>query len=156
MSRFHKLRKANANDIFFIRTLEMDPANIFVHCWDEATHRGYLNDPRAHYLIAEGIQGTALGYAILFENEPGIVEWRRIIVARRDDGIGSAFMQAVIDRFTDEGASMIWLDVYEENKRARHVYSAMGFEEVRTEASASDPNVTLMIMERSLGLQANQ
>ncbi len=155
MSRFHKLRKATANDIFFIRALEMDPANIFVHCWDEETHRKYLKDPRAHYLIAEGIQGTALGYAILFENEPGIVEWRRIIVARRDDGIGSAFMQAVIDRFTDEGASMLWLDVYEENERARHVYSAMGFEEVRTEAPATDSDATLVIMERPLGLAIN-
>ncbi len=156
MSRFHKLRKATASDIFFIRALEMDPANVFVHCWDEDTHHAYMKNPQSHYLIAEGIQGTALGYAILFENEPGIVEWRRIIVARRDDGIGSAFMQAVIDRFTDQGASMLWLDVYQENERARHVYSAMGFEEVRTEVPASDPDATLVIMERSLLLPANQ
>lgn len=150
MSRFHRLRKATADDIFFIRTLEMDPANVFVHCWDEETHRKNMADPRAHYLIAEGIQGTALGYSILIENEPGIIEWRRIIVARRDDGIGTEFMQAVIGNFTELGASTLWLDVYEENERARHVYSAMGFEEVRTEPLASDPSVTLVIMERHL------
>jgi len=156
MSRFHRLRKANAGDIFFIRALEMDPANVFVHCWDEDTHRTYMNDPKAHYLIAEGVQGTALGYAILFENEPGIIEWRRIIVARRDDGIGSEFMQAVIDKFLDQGASKLWLDVYEDNARARHVYRALGFDEVRTEVPASDPDTTLVIMERPLGLQANR
>ncbi len=150
MSRFHKLRKATTDDIFFIRALEMDPANVFVHCWDEETHRKNIADPLFHYLIAEGIQGTALGYAILVENESGIVEWRRIIVARRDDGIGSAFMQAVIDAFTGDGASMLWLDVYEENQRARHVYSSKGFKEVRTEPLASDPSVTLVIMELPL------
>jgi len=151
MSRFHRLRKATADDIFFIRALEMDPANVFVHCWDEKTHRQNIADPLFHYLVAEGIQGTALGYAILVENKPGIVEWRRIIVARRDDGIGSAFMQAVIDDFSDKGASMLWLDVYEDNQRARHVYSSMGFKEVRTEPLASDPAVTLVIMELPLG-----
>lgn len=151
MSRFHRLRKATVDDIFFIRALEMDPANVFVHCWDEKTHRKNIADPLFHYLIAEGIQGTALGYAILVENEPGIIEWRRIIVARRDDGIGSSFMQAVIDRFTRNGTSTLWLDVYEENMRARHVYSALGFQQVRTEALASDPGITLVIMELRLG-----
>jgi len=151
MSRFQRLRKATADDIFFIRALEMDPANIFVHCWDEEVHRQNIADPLFHYLIAEGIQGTALGYAILVENEPGIVEWRRIIVARRGDGIGTAFMQAVIDQFADNETSTLWLDVYAENERARHVYSSLGFQEVRTEPLANDPDITLVIMELPLG-----
>jgi len=152
MSRFNRLRKATADDIFFIRALEMDPANVFVHCWDEETHRVNIANPQFHYLIAEGIQGTALGYAILLENEPGILEWRRIIVARRDDGIGSEFMQAVIDNFTNKGATKLWLDVYEDNARARHVYKAMGFKEIHTEPLADDPNIMLVIMERPLGI----
>lgn len=150
MSRFNRLRKATAEDIFFIRALEMDPANVFVHCWDDETHRANIANQKFHYLIAEGVQGTALGYAILIENEPGILEWRRIIVARRDDGIGSEFMQAVIDNFTEKGASKLWLDVYEDNARARHVYKSMGFEETRTEQAPNDPDTILVIMERSL------
>lgn len=152
MSRFNRLRKATVDDIFFIRALEMDPANVFVHCWDEDTHRNNMAKPLYHYLIAEGIQGTALGYAVLIENEPGIIEWRRIIVARRDDGIGSEFMQAVIDHFSKQAVSKLWLDVYEDNARARHVYQQMGFKEVRTEPLADDPTVTLVIMERSLDI----
>lgn len=152
MSRFNRLRKATADDIFFIRSLEMDPANVFVHCWDEETHHKNLSDPKIHYLVAEGIQGTALGYAILVENEPGIVEWRRIIVARRDDGIGKEFMQAVIDNFTNRGTIKLWLDVYADNARARHVYRAVGFKEVRTKPLTDDPSVTLVIMERPLDI----
>lgn len=151
MSRFCRLRNATPDDIFFIRSLEMDPANIFVHSWDNETHTKNMADPSIHYLIAEGLQGTALGFAILVEAEPGCIEWRRVVVARRDDGIGSEFMRAVIKQFRDAGAHTIWLDVYKENTRARHVYASLGFKEIRREPLVSDPSVTLVIMELSLG-----
>lgn len=150
MSRFHKVRKATEKDIFFIRSLELDPANTMVHGWDEDTHRANIADPHYHYLIAEDVEHTALGFAILCDDKPGWIEWRRIVVARRGDGIGTDFMQAVIDRFTEAGTDSIWLDVYETNDRARHVYGSLGFEEVRREALAEDPSVTLVIMERAL------
>lgn len=147
MYKFHHIRKATEDDIFFIRTLEMDPANIFVHSWDEATHRENLHNPAYHYLIAEDIEGLTLGYAILLDNAPGRVEWRRIIVARRGDGIGKAFMAAVLDYFfTNHKAEVVWLDVYEQNDRARHVYEKLGFEEVGEDLSAV-PGQRLVIME---------
>lgn len=150
MSRFHHLRKATPDDIFFIRSLELDPANTLVHGWDEDTHRENINRPEFHYVIAEDVENVCLGFAILKDDGPGRVEWRRVIVARRDDGIGSDFMQAVIDHFKETGAHTLWLDVYEENTRARHVYSALGFKEVRREPSGDDPNTTLIFMEHAL------
>lgn len=150
MSRFDHVRKATPEDIFFIRSLELDPANIYVHDWSEETHREMLQDPNVHYLIAEGIQGTSLGFAILLENAPGHVEWRRIVVARRDDGIGTEFMRAVIEHFRGRGDKLLWLDVYEDNARARHVYASLGFKEVRREPLENDPSVTLVIMELPL------
>ncbi len=128
----------------------MDPANIFVHSWDNETHTKNMADPSIHYLIAEGLQGTALGFAILVETGPGHIEWRRVVVARRDDGIGSEFMQAVIKQFRDEGAHTIWLDVYEDNARARHVYQSLGFREIKRGPKLNDPSITMVVMELSL------
>lgn len=147
MYRFDRIRKATADDVFFIRSLEMDPANTMVHAWDEATHHKNITDPAYHYLIAESIEGDRLGYAILMDNEPGRVEWRRIIVARRGDGIGKAFMRAVLDYFfTVHRAELVWLDVYERNDRARHVYQTLGFEEVGEDLTTV-PGERLVIME---------
>ncbi len=145
--RFDHIRKATEDDIFFIRSLEMDPANTFVHSWDEATHRRNIADPAFHYFIAVDIEDHQLGYAILMDNTPGRVEWRRIIVARRGDGIGKAFMAAVLDYFfTVHKAEVVWLDVYEKNDRARHVYRTLGFLEVG-EDLAKVPGERLVIME---------
>jgi RimJ/RimL family protein N-acetyltransferase len=147
MYRFHHIRKATEDDIFFIRSLEMDPANTFVHSWDEATHHANLKDPAYHYFIALDIEGHQLGYAILMDNAPGRVEWRRIIVARRGDGIGKAFMQAVLDYFfANHKAEVVWLDVYERNDRARHVYGKLGFTEVGEDLNTV-PGERLVIME---------
>ncbi len=151
MSRFFRLRKATADDIFFIRSLELDPANIFVHSWDEETHHQKMADPRVHYLVAEDIEGTSLGFSILIETEPGTVEWRRVVVARRGDGIGTEFMQTIIDDFRDKGTAKLWLDVYQENTRAYHVYSSLGFTKVRVEPLPDQPDKDLVIMELPLG-----
>jgi len=149
MKRFHKIRYAREEDIFFIYALELDPANIFVESWPEATHLANLHDPSYHYLIAENIEGTSLGYAILHDDEPGRVEWRRIIVARRGDGIGSAFMAAVLKHFfSEKNANNIWLDVYEQNDRARHVYEKLGFTETGEDLKKI-PGERLLIMEHS-------
>lgn len=147
MHKFARIRKATEDDVFFIRALEMDPANTFVHAYDETTHLRNLSDPTCHYFIAESLDGTQLGYAILMDNSPGRVEWRRIIVARRGDGIGKAFMQAVLEYFfTVHKAEVVWLDVYEKNDRARHVYGKLGFREVGEDLETI-PGERLVIME---------
>jgi ribosomal protein S18 acetylase RimI-like enzyme len=147
MYRFHRIRTATEEDIFFIRTLEMDPANIYVHSWDEATHLANMADPAYHYLVAENAEGIPIGYALLVESEPTKVEWRRIIVARRGDGIGKAFMKAVLDDFfITRRTKTIWLDVYEQNDRARHVYRSIGFREVGEDLTTV-PGERLVIME---------
>ena len=134
-------------DIFFILALEKDPTNIFVHSWDEATHRANILDPKHHYFIAEDAEQTSLGYAILIEDGFGCMEWKRVIVARRGDGIGSAFMEAVLTHFTDiKKLRKIWLDVYERNDRARHVYENLGFVEIGEDLTKV-PGERLLIME---------
>jgi len=147
MTSFHAIRRATDEDIFFILMLEKDPANIFVHSWDAEVHQANLQNPKYHYLIAEDGEHSSLGYAILVEDGIGRLEWKRIIVARRGDGIGSAFMAAVLDyTFTEGQAKTVWLDVYEQNDRARHVYEKLGFVETGEDLEKV-PGERLLIME---------
>jgi len=149
MTSFHKIRRATDEDVFFILMLEKDPANIFVHSSDAETHHANLHDKKHHYLIAENGERASLGYAILVEGENGRLEWKRIIVARRGDGIGSAFMAAVLNYVFNEGlAETVWLDVYEKNDRARHVYKKLGFIETGEDLEKV-PGERLVIMERA-------
>ncbi len=149
MSRFLRLRKATPDDIEFICALEAVPGNTYVHSWTRATHLEKMDDPHSHYLIAEGQSGERLAFAILFDDGPGRIEWRRIIVETPGAGTGTAFMRAVINYFRKAGTRKIWLDVYEKNTRARHVYKSIGFRELRREPLKSDSSITLVIMELS-------
>ena len=107
MSGFNRLRKAVERDISFICALEADPANTYVHSYPESLHREHLASKKAHYLIAEDSEGERVGYAILFDDGPERIEWRRIIVSRPGAGIGAPFMDAVIDHFRSYGTKTI-------------------------------------------------
>lgn len=147
MAPYYRIRPANEEDIFFIRALELDPANQYVHSWDEDTHREKMAHPSFHYFVAEDVEEKPLGYAVLTYNNPERLEWRRIIVARRGAGLGTTFMRDILKHFSkDQTLKTIWLDVYEENARARHVYASLGFRETGTD-TAKVPGRTLILME---------
>lgn len=150
MSGFKFIRKATRNDMPFILELEARPENTYVHAYDEATHLKHLSSSQAIYFIAEDEDNSPIGYAILFENETGAIEWRRIIMDKPGGGAGTQFMQAVTDHVKAEGHKKIWLDVYPENARARRVYRNLGFNEVGTEPNPNDPSIELIVMERLL------
>lgn len=150
MSGFHRLRKATPADLAFIVAVEANPEHTYVHSYSKQQHAANLAKSAAHYFIAESKAGEPLGFAILFDNCPGRIEWRRIIVDAPGRGVGKAFMRAVIEHFREMGAQSIWLDVYEVNARARHVYSALGFAETGRKPYEANPDVTLVIMELTL------
>lgn len=147
MTSYSKFRRAQGGDISYILSREADPANSYIHRWDEATHRANLADDAFHYLMAVDTEGEPLGYAILKDDDDGRVEWRRVVIAAPGKGIGKTFMKDVLDHFITAGKSAIWLDVYEHNARARHVYEGLGFTETHREPSPVDPESTLVFME---------
>ncbi|WP_417465722.1 GNAT family N-acetyltransferase [Kordiimonas sp.] len=56
-------------------------------------------------------------------------------------------MRDILKHFSkDQTLKTIWLDVYEENARARHVYASLGFRETGTD-TAKVPGRTLILME---------
>ncbi len=127
------LRDATPDDLDFIVAQEERPEfAAFIFNWGHERHAANLADPDKRYLIAEETSGGPLGYVILagLAGENGAVELTRVVAAEPGRGCGRAIMGATIDLvFDDIGAHRLWLDVFPENARARHLYRSLGFVE---------------------------
>ena len=98
----------------------------------EDEHRARLASAEARYLIGRSPEGASRGFALLegvSDRHEG-VKLRRIAVVEPGRGFGRPFTAAVIDwTFTQTGTDRLWLDVFADNDRARHVYRSLGFRE---------------------------
>lgn len=121
------LRPVTAGDFAFIRGLARRPDYApFITDEDEAALAAYLADPSARLLIWE-IGGKPAGFALYCQAGP-VVELRRLALAEAGQGLGRAFMRALVDHgFRDLGAERLWLDASGENERAQAAYQRAGF-----------------------------
>jgi diamine N-acetyltransferase len=97
----------------------------------EAVHRERLHDPASRYFIIEANDERA-GFVIVqgigFSNRSLLL--KRIALDRPGQGIGRQALRQVIDlAFTEWNAHRFWLDVFDDNLRARRTYAALGFVE---------------------------
>ena len=99
-----------------------------------------LSDPGTVFLIAE-VEGAPAGYAKLQASPPlpGVTGERPLELVRFyalkewiGRGIGPALMQACLAEAEKRGCDTLWLDVWEQNPRARAFYRKWGFVEVGT------------------------
>ncbi|MDX1608858.1 MAG: GNAT family N-acetyltransferase [Halofilum sp. (in: g-proteobacteria)] len=69
------------------------------------------------------------GYFVLAPDPDGrSVECRRIVVTERGRGIGQGAIPLMEDHCRRAlGRSRVWLDVFDDNARARHVYEKLGY-----------------------------
>jgi RimJ/RimL family protein N-acetyltransferase len=144
------LRPAVSEDIPRIVALERTPgAQQFVGQWSEERHRAALRSGNARYLLKEspiiksfsesGISETGVNekapetleaYVILrgLSEDSGALELKRIVVAAPERGLGRRILSEVIRMaFEDFHTHRLFLDVYEDNVRARHLYESLGF-----------------------------
>jgi diamine N-acetyltransferase len=104
----------------------------YIFRWEEQRHRHAIHDPDKRYFVTFRADGSLAAYAIL----PGVqsphrnVELVRILCAIPGQGLGRLVLQRIIAIAFDEiGAHRLWLDVFSDNDRARHVYRTAGFSE---------------------------
>ena len=97
-----------------------------------------LADPASVFMLAE-VEGVAVGYARLKQGQPpaSITGLHPIEIVRlyahkewMGHGVGTTLMQACLDEAEKRGCDTIWLDVWEQNPRARAFYRKWGFVEV--------------------------
>ncbi len=129
--RFMLLRCALPADIPHIAALERSPiASEFVGHWSEERHQATLASSDARYLVADAPGGGLRAFAILrgLQETSGSIELKRIVIATPGQGLGRHILQELLDiAFQRLGAHRLFLDVFEDNPRALHVYRSLGF-----------------------------
>ena len=141
------LRKAGPGDLDWIVAQESRPDfAAFIHQWPRPRHALNLADPDFRYLIARDDRTEPLGFVILAGLASPVrgIELVRMAVATPGRGLGRRLLRRVIRlAFAELGADRLWLDVFDDNRRARHVYRSAGFVE---EAPLPDAARNLVVM----------
>ena len=112
-------------------------------------HQKYFSDPEITYLSIENSRNEFCGYFILVhEADSDSVEFRRILIDRKQLGIGQAAIEEMENYCKNNfSARRIWLDVYEDNEIGMHIYEKMGYARFKEEVAG---NRKLFFYEKAL------
>lgn len=144
-----EVRRARREELASFAEMEQDDATAeMILPYSRQRHQAEFELPQNVYLtICE--DDRAAGFFILVLEEDGVsVEFRRIVVARKNAGIGQRAI-AMMEAFCrdDLGRGRVWLDVFEHNRRGRHVYRKLGYRPIgRTEFEGK----TLLLFEKAI------
>jgi diamine N-acetyltransferase len=126
------IRTGTETNIPQITAIEALPQfRTYIGSWPEEQHRKTIADPDAQYLVAvendpDQIEGFAILMGLLSEHRS--IELKRIAVRTTNHGLGKKLLHAATAiAFNEHRAHRLWLDVFETNTRAQHVYEAFGF-----------------------------
>ncbi len=115
-----------------------DLAAFLGRTYGEAFQRAELEDRANTYCLAE-ISGTAVGFSLLRPGPPepcvtgdDPLELARIYVLQEwhGKGIAAVLMEGCLAAARTQGASTLWLGVWEHNHRAQAFYRKFGFRDV--------------------------
>ena len=127
-----RLRPTKESDLDFVLGAEQNAENrLFVSSWTREQHQAAFGDEDLSHLIIETLSDDRVGYIILagLENVNKSIEFRRIVVTEKNQGYGKQALRLVKKlAFEVLKANRLWLDVKEQNVRARHIYEAEGFQ----------------------------
>lgn len=126
-----RLRVACPEDIPLIAAMERIPEyRTFVGNWPEDEHRERMASADCRYFVAAQESGELSGFAILrgLTSPHRSIRLQRIVVAIPGCGVGNTLLRGILDYvFQQLKAHRLWLDVFETNTRAQHVYESLGF-----------------------------
>ncbi|MBD2303948.1 GNAT family N-acetyltransferase [Chroococcidiopsis sp. FACHB-1243] len=127
-------RTARPEDIdFFLAQEARAEFQNFIFSSSREQHQQYMNSQDCQYFIFQNDEiEAAIGYAILsgLTSLHGNICLVRIVMAKPGQGYGKQALRLLLDWvFTEYKAHRFWLDVFEDNHRARHVYQSVGFRE---------------------------
>jgi diamine N-acetyltransferase len=124
-----RLRKTTLADLdYVIRSEHSEENRAYIIPWSRERHIQSLSDPDLAHLIVE--TDKPVGYVILagLLDPNQSVEFRRIVITEKGRGYGKTTIERVKElAFEGYNAHRLWLDVFDWNARAQHVYEASGF-----------------------------
>lgn len=113
----------------FARMEQQDDTSAFILPYSLAEHRARFVETAVVYLrIMHGEQLCGF-FLLVLEDDLRSVEFRRVVVAEAARGIGSQAIALLLEYCHQVlKRRRIWLDVFEENARAQHIYEKLGFQ----------------------------
>ena len=122
------LHDTRADELRAVYDMEQGEARSFIVPYTLERHQEEFAKPAVTYKsIRRGEE--VVGFVILALDPDGVsIEFRRIVVSVPGHGIGKAAVELVRELCKWElGRERVWLDVFESNERARHVYEKCGY-----------------------------
>ncbi len=125
-----RINEATLIDIPFIMRLEQHPDNrnfVVQGTVDEHTYE--IQDP-SHLLLIIKKKYELIGFVLCHKDvKNSSFELRRMIIQSKGKGYGKEVLLGIIDYSLNElGFHRFWLDVYEDNEKAIHLYESIGME----------------------------
>ncbi len=124
------IRDTKRDELERICDMEQGEAREFIIPYSLQRHQAELVKPDGVYKSIWH-DGELIGFLILVLDEDGrSVEFRRIVITKSGRGYGKRVVRMVNEICRNElGRTRIWLDVFETNERARHVYEQCGYQQ---------------------------
>lgn len=123
------IKESSREELDLFSEMELEAGiSPFVIPYSTDEHLETFDKPESRYLSIydqDHLEGFIL---LLLEADGFSVEFRRIVVTGKGKGIGQTAI-AQVDDYCREvlHRNRIWLDVFENNERARHVYEKSGY-----------------------------
>lgn len=124
------VERADEGDLERFAAMEREPGiREFIVPHEPEDHSSLFSTPGVVYLRILSDRALVGYFILVLEPDGEGVEFRRIVVASRDRGIGQAAIAEMEDYCRNcLNRTRIWLDVFEHNARGRHVYEKLGYE----------------------------
>ena len=126
------LKSTTENDLDFVIRAEQNQENSpFITQWTKQQHSEALsNQDIAHFIIKTITDNFYVGYVILagITSPNQTIEILRLVITEKNKGYGRETLKLIKKMsFEELSAHRLWLDVKEDNLRAKKVYQSEGF-----------------------------
>ena len=124
-----ELRESREGELQAFADMETDAdAAEYILPYSLARHRQEFAREDIVYLSIINNRELAGFFILALEDDGHSVEFRRIVVAAKNAGIGQQAISSMQDYCRDRlDRERIWLDVFEHNSRGRHIYRKLGY-----------------------------
>ena len=125
-----RLRKSKFNELPEFHSMEsQEHAKSYINQTALEIHQSNFYDSNIVYLSIENELSELVGYFILvLEPNNSEVEFRRIVIDEKHRGVGQQAITAMEEYCkTELQRTKIWLDVYEDNHKGKHIYEKLGY-----------------------------
>jgi len=145
-----ELRESTKDEIEqFVQMEQSEDTARHVIPWSVEKHLSEMQNESIVYLSIY-VDRILSGFIILFLEEAGVIEFRRIVISSKGKGLGQRAIKQMEKYCIEElKGSKVWLDVFESNHRGRHIYNKLGYRQFKI---GSHEGRTLIFMEKPLFL----